>query len=90
MKKLILFLLLILMWSVCVNAQTKFNEYYDWSTKQHKERLDNDGEKYQIAFYPNLYNVLGSSYLVSGYTTHFYVPLINSPAAGFIYIICTG
>ena len=49
MKKLILFLLLILMWSVCVNAQTKFNEYYDWSTKQHKERLE-DGEKYQMVY----------------------------------------
>ena len=49
-----------------------------------------DQPGYQISLYPNLYNVLGSSYLVSGYTTHFYVPLINSPAAGFIYIICTG
>ena len=49
-----------------------------------------DQPGYQIALYPNLYNVLGSSYLVSGYTTHFYVPLINSPVAGFIYVICTG
>lgn len=47
-----------------------------------------DGQTYYIVDYPDLYNALGSTYLVG--TTRFNVPNISAPVPNFIYIICTG
>ena len=60
MKKLILFLLLILLWSVYVNAQypkrdtilyNQFRDYIEWSKQQHKKTLEDfENEKYQMVY----------------------------------------
>ena len=49
-----------------------------------------NGSIVNIVQYPDLYQALGSSYLVSGSSTQFTTPTISSPVSGFVYIICIG